>query len=164
MLDSHAFGRKPRYSPLIFSIHTLRVAAQRQQGSTGGRCHEVSPECGEDIYARLAYSGYAPRSGNPSLRSEMSPVFLSNPQETACGRLEDTRFGKRLFLKSGGQLEAAHLSRFAYANIPEAVELLREVADMCWVRGYSCFFVVHRHFPGKACLILRKKYSVSLKP
>jgi len=30
--------------------------------------------------------------------------------------------------------------------------------------GRRPFFLVHRHFPGKACLILRKKYELSLYP
>jgi len=125
----------------VGSIHILRIAARDQVNPSGENFAEVSRERGEEIHERLVSSGHVTQGGDSSLRSRMKPVFLSDSRPTACGRLEDTRLGKRLFLRSGAELKAAHLSKFAYADIAAGAALLRQVAHRCWLQGFAYFFV-----------------------
>ena len=89
------------------------------------------------LRGRLARPGYTATGGESAYRSWMSPLPLVTPDGDACGMLEDTRRGKRLWLESGGELVSAHLSGFAYAT-PEAGAALLAAAV---VRAQGPFFV-----------------------
>lgn len=89
------------------------------------------------VRGRLARAGYTATGGESAHRSWMSPLPLVTPDGDACGMLEDTRRGKRLWLESGGELVSAHLSGFAYAT-PEAGAALLAAAA---VRAQGPFFV-----------------------
>ena len=88
------------------------------------------------VRGRLARGGYTATGGESEHRSWMYPLPLVTRGGDACGLLEDTRRGKRLFLGSGGELVSVHLSGFAYATPEAGAELLAAV-----VRWGSPFFV-----------------------
>lgn len=89
------------------------------------------------VRGRLARAGYTATGGESSHRSWMSPLPLVTPDGDACGVLEDTRRGKRLWLESGGELVSAHLSGFAYATPEAGAELLAAAV----LRAGGPFFV-----------------------
>jgi hypothetical protein len=101
------------------------------------RCGVISTKDFAAVRGRLARGGYTATGGESRHRSWMSPLPLVTPGCDACGMLEDTRRGKRLFLESGGELVSAHLSGFAYAT-PEAGADLLAAAVM---RAEFPFFV-----------------------
>ena len=67
----------------------------------------------------------------------MAPLPLVTPGGDACGMLEDTRRGKRLFLESGGEMVSAHLSGFAYETPEAGADLVAAAV----VRASGPFFV-----------------------
>jgi len=77
-------------------------------------------------YLQLTGGCYASLDGNPAERSETSPLWLLEPDGSACGRLEDTRRAKRLIADDGVEMRSAHLSCFAYQD-PRAGAVLFSV-------------------------------------
>jgi hypothetical protein len=71
----------------------------------------------------------------------MTPVPLLETGGEACGIVEDTRRGKRLWLDNGDELLAAHLSRFAYASIGSGTALVRAALDVSATAGFPALFV-----------------------
>ena len=88
-----------------------------------------------------APQGFSASGANASLRSLMEPLPLAPPSGDACGILEDTRRGKRLFLESGEEMISAHLSRFAYATPRAGAALLRMAAARAGALGMPALFV-----------------------
>jgi hypothetical protein len=52
-------------------------------------------------------------------------VVLIDKEGAACGVLEDTRRGKRLFMECGGEMVSAHVSAFAYRTPAAGARILR---------------------------------------
>ncbi len=123
----------PRFEK-VGGIGILRI-------SPGGpflkRCRVISFKDFAAVRGRLARGGYTATGGESEYRSWMSPLPLVTPGGDACGMLEDTRRGKRLFLESGGELVSAHLSGFAYETPEAGAELLAAAV----VRTGCPFFV-----------------------
>jgi len=65
-------------------------------------------------------------------------LVLSNGM--ACGILEDTRRGKRLYDQSGQEMLSAHLSSFAYATPLDAAEFLKGAAVLATRYGLGALF------------------------
>jgi hypothetical protein len=101
------------------------------------RCQVISMKDFAAVRGRLARAGYTATGGASDHRSWMAPLPLVTPGGEACGMLEDTRRGKRLWLESGGELVSAHLSGFAYATPEAGAELLAAAV----VRAQGPFFV-----------------------
>lgn len=101
------------------------------------RCRVISMKDFAVERGRLARAGYTATGGESEYRSWMSPLPLVTPSGDACGMLEDTRRGKRLWLESGGELVSAHLSGFAYSTPAAGAELLAAAV----VRAQGPFFV-----------------------
>lgn len=89
------------------------------------------------VRGRVAQEGYTATGGESAHRSWRSPLPLVTPDGDACGMLEDTRRGKRLWLESGRELVSAHLSGFAYATAEAGAALLAAAV----VRAEGPFFV-----------------------
>jgi hypothetical protein len=123
----------PRFEK-VGEIVILRVSPG---GSLVRRCRVISMKDFTAIRGRLARRGYTATGGESEHRSWMSPLPLVTPGGDACGLLEDTRRGKRLWLESGGELVSAHLSGFAYATPEAGAELLAAAV----MRADSPFFV-----------------------
>jgi hypothetical protein len=101
------------------------------------RCRVISMKDFTAVRGRLARPGYTATGGESAHRSWRSPLPLVTTDGEACGMLEDTRRGKRLWLESGGELVSAHLSGFAYATPEAGVALLAAAV----VRAEGPFFV-----------------------
>ena len=81
-------------------------------------------EAGLACYRRLSLGRYACPTGEVAERSQITPVWLMNPDGSACGMLEDTRNAKRLITGDGLELLSAHLSCFAYRTVSAGAELI----------------------------------------
>ncbi len=90
------------------------------------------------LHKSLTPRGVSSAGGTPALRSEMPPDHLCTHR--ACGRLEDTRLAKRLLISLKEELRAAHLSHFAFEEIPAAALLLRQAVNRCAKLGISTLF------------------------
>jgi hypothetical protein len=106
-------------------------------GTMATRCRVISRTDFMKVRDRLARPGFVATGGESRHRSWMSPLPLVTPAGDACGLLEDTRRGKRLFLDAGGELISAHLSGFAYATPAAGAHLLAAAL----VRAQGPFFV-----------------------
>ena len=96
--------------------------------------YESDGETLETRYRALSARRFAPLGGGAQWRSSRAPIFLVIPNGCACGVLEDTRQAKRLLLDDGGEMISAHLSKFAYADVPAGVSLLRQALALCGQR------------------------------
>jgi hypothetical protein len=97
---------------------------------------------GRECYLRLSRGRYAHCGGAPVERSQMPPIWLVHPDGSACGRLEDTRRAKRLFVAdSGDEMRSAHLACFAFSRPDAALELLREARCVAAQHGLPALFV-----------------------
>jgi hypothetical protein len=91
-------------------------------------------------YERLAAPGFSAEGGTSLLRSEMTPVGLIDRSGAACGLLEDTLLGKRLFTDTDEELRSAHLSYLAWSDPPAAARLLEAAAREARTRGCPALF------------------------
>jgi hypothetical protein len=94
-----------------------------------------------DCYRRLSAGRYASPGGDPAERSEIAPVWLTHPEGSACGPLEDTRRAKRIIADDGMEMRSAHLSAFAFRDLPAGVELLRDALCRAGALGFPAVFV-----------------------
>jgi len=90
---------------------------------------------------RIFPAGYMAMGAGRSLRSQMAPLHLANADGSACGILEDTRRGKRLFREVGGEIISGHISGFSYANAAAGGRLLREALRRAVGIGIPAVFV-----------------------
>ena len=84
-------------------------------------------------------------NGDPALRSETEPRWLSRPG--ASGRLEDTRPCKRLTADDGGELRSAHLARFAWDDPAAAAAVVAAARHRAAAAGFPAMFVAVPHGP-----------------
>lgn len=123
----------------IGQIVILRLSLRNEPGrkaSSSASLHAV-----ESIHKAISPVGYVPTTGLSECRSLMTPIPCIDPQGRACGVIEDTRKGKRLFLESGEEMLSAHLSRFAYSDPLSGAQLVRQATSICAGIGYPAMFV-----------------------
>lgn len=132
----------PRFERLG-EIAILRIGARRKAEGLV----ELAPEDFGALHSRLAAPGYAATGAVSALRSLMEPLPLATTEGDACGVLEDTRRGKRLFVEDGSEMLSAHLSRFAYASPQAGARLLESAAALAGEQGMEALFVA---VPGRA--------------
>jgi len=84
----------------------------------------TTPEAGIACYRRLSLGRYACPLVEASRRSQITPIWLMNPDGSACGMLEDTRKAKRLISGDGSEMLSAHLSYFGCNTIAAGAKLL----------------------------------------
>lgn len=92
------------------------------------------------IQQSIPRAGYIATGGNSSLRSLMEPQPLATHDRLACGILEDTRRGKRLFVESGDEMLSAHLSGFTYADPQSGAALLHAAVARAATGGIPAVF------------------------
>ena len=92
------------------------------------------------IHDRLTRGQYFPLGGVPAMRSQVQPAYLELADGCACGVLEDTRRGKRLFEDRSDEMLSAHLSSFAYANTADGVRMLRHSLALAKEAGFPGLF------------------------
>jgi hypothetical protein len=96
---------------------------------------------GESCYRALVGGRYAPWGGTPAVRSEIAPMWLVDPDETACGRLEDTRRAKRLIDCNGVEMQSAHLACFAARTPRAGAEIVQAARRQCAMQRIPALFV-----------------------
>lgn len=116
------------------------------------------------LHSSLAAPGYHAMDSVSVLRSEMTPLYLATGEGDACGVLEDTRRGKRLYLEEGPEMLSAHLSRFAYRNPQAGAGLLRGAVELAAERGLPALFVAVPREAGEGILGELADLSVTLAP
>jgi hypothetical protein len=129
--------------PLFHELGKVAVLRLATGDDSAGveRGWETDAARGSDGYAQWSAGRYASPGGFPAERSEIEPLWLMGPHGRACGRLEDTRRAKRLIADDGVEMCSAHLSCFAYQDVPAGVGLL-QVARRCAGRhGFPALFV-----------------------
>jgi hypothetical protein len=92
-------------------------------------------------YECLTAECFATDGGDATLRSGMTPIGLLHRDGNACGMVEDTRLGKRLFRHDGTEMISAHLSSFGYRSAQDAVDLIAAAAGHCGGLEIPAFFV-----------------------
>jgi hypothetical protein len=132
----------PRFSEVARTA-VLRWATSGPTRRPGGDWL-TTEERGRDCYTRLAAGACHCRGGDPSERSEATPVWLMEPGGAACGRLEDTRRAKRLIDDGGAEMRAAHLSCFAYRDLAAGADLLRRALKRAASLDFPHLFVAVR--------------------
>jgi hypothetical protein len=128
----------PQFSPLG-DIVVFKVTAPRGPRPSSG----ANITTGEDVHAvyeSLNASRVSAEACCPSLRSFEAPVPLLAVDGQACGIIDDTRRGKRLWLDTGAELRAAHLSRFSYANVEAGANLVRHAMTIVARQGVPTMF------------------------
>ena len=96
---------------------------------------------GGECYLRLSRGRVRTAAASRRRRSQMPPVWLVHPDGSACGRLEDTRRAKRLFVAdSGDEMRSAHLSCFAFSRPDAGMQLLCEARRLAARRGLPALF------------------------
>jgi len=91
--------------------------------------------------ARLTGEGASVVGGDSRLRSERAAVGFVDASGGACGVVEDTLLGKRLFTSAGEEMRSAHLSRFVWNDGHAAGRLLESVVFRAREWGYPALFV-----------------------
>ena len=94
----------------------------------------------EDNLNRLQLGGLRATAGEPNLRSLIPVERFIHGDGSACGMLEDTRSGKRLYRGSGEEIVSAHLSRFGWTSAAAAADVLKFAAAKSRDRGYPALF------------------------
>lgn len=112
--------------------------------SAGGEVHDQSRIAAasevERLSQRIRGPGVAASPSHSAERSLLSPVGLIAQARAACGVLEDTRRGKRLWLESGEELLSAHLSRWAWTDPQAAAAILKQAVRCGHEHGFPALF------------------------
>ena len=126
----------PRFEKLgdIVVLRLEPVTASRLTGKT------VSPAAFEEVSRGLPRSGYSAPGADRTARSLVEPIHLVTENGDACGIIEDTRKGKRLFVEGGGEMLSGHLSRFAFDSPEAAGRLLRDAVSIARDAGLPALF------------------------
>jgi hypothetical protein len=92
-------------------------------------------------FTELTAGCCASLGGDSSQRSRLAPQGGIVAEGRACGIIEDTRRGKRLFREEGEEIVSAHLGCFAFRDAPSAVTLLRSAAALCRAQQIDGLFI-----------------------
>jgi hypothetical protein len=84
---------------------------------------------------------FLPLGGNPVMRSSLPPVPLLLDDGQACGVIEDTRLGKRLLRDEHREMNAVHLSQFAYQSPSAGAALIGTALAVSREADYPALFV-----------------------
>ncbi|WP_166831881.1 N-acetyltransferase [Thalassoroseus pseudoceratinae] len=138
-------------------IAILRLPASQPPDSPSSRW-VTTPEQAHVCCEKLSADAYVCLDGHPEERSEMSPIWLMEPNGRACGRLEDTCHAKRLITSDGTELRSAHLSGFTYQTPRDGVALLRHAVRCASSHHLTGLFVA---VPGEDAADFRKALAES---
>lgn len=93
-----------------------------------------------DLCRQLRGAGVSAASGLSCERSLMTPLGFIDSTGLACGQLEDTRRGKRLYMESGEELLSAHLSNFTWTDARAGARVLRHALAASLRSGFPALF------------------------
>ena len=94
----------------------------------------------EDLCQQIRGVGVSAARGLSSERSLMTPQGFMHSTDLACGKLEDTRRGKRLHLESDEELLSAHLSNWAWTDAHAGVRVLQQALSTSIQNGFPALF------------------------
>ncbi len=94
----------------------------------------------EELCQHLRRDGITAARGISTERSQMTPMGFIDSTGLACGKLEDTRRGKRLHLESGEELLSAHLSNWAWIDAHAAARVLQQALSASLQNGFPALF------------------------
>lgn len=114
---------------------TPRDALPREDTVRMAPVHEV-----EALYCALHGHGISASRGLSAERSFMTSVGLIDSTGEACGKLEDTRRGKRLYQETGEELMSAHLSNWAWTDGRRGAKVLLHALSISIQRGFTALF------------------------
>lgn len=115
--------------PLFERVAQVAVLrARASPGASVGMSGAV--ESAIDTYQRLSAGSFALPVEDTSVRSVIPATALCHPDGLACGIVEDTRRGKRLYDDNGHEILSAHLSAFAYREASAGAALVREACSV----------------------------------
>ena len=89
----------------------------------------------------IAREAFLPLGGSPATRSSLPPVPLLLADGQACGVVEDTSRGKRLLRDEHREMNAAHLSQFAYSGTAAGAALIGAALAVGREAGSPALFV-----------------------
>jgi GNAT superfamily N-acetyltransferase len=98
-------------------------------------------EKGEQRYRALSRGRFASIEGTPADRSILAPQWLVHPDGLACGRMEDTRAGKKLIHSDGNEMISAHLACAAWQTPGGGAELIHAACRLAAEAGMPLLFV-----------------------
>ena len=109
----------------------------------------------EDLCQHIRGEGFSAACGLSSDRSLMTPLGFIDSTGLACGKLEDTRRGKRLHLESGEELLSAHLSNWAWTDAHAGARILRQALSVSIQNGFPALFaaIPRQWYPQLAPLL-----------
>lgn len=119
---------------VIFQLRTVR-------DPDGSHCFLTTRASGQASHLRLRAGRYTLLDGEPEQRSESSPRWLTLPDGSACGCIEDTLKAKRLFADDGTEIWNAHLSCLAYDSVRSGADLIRAALRSAGQLGFASLFV-----------------------
>lgn len=126
----------PRFEKLG-DIVVLRLESDGANCSSG---KVVSPPAFEEVFRTFPRTGYAASGAARSARSVIEPLHLVARNGDACGIIEDTRKGKRLFVEGGDEMLSGHLSCLAFGSPQAAARLLRDAVLLARDAGLPALF------------------------
>ncbi len=94
----------------------------------------------ENLCQQIRGEGVSAACGLSSERSLMTPLGFIDSTGLACGKLEDTRRGKRLHLESGEELLSAHLSTWAWTDARAGARVLQQALAVTLRNGFPALF------------------------
>jgi len=153
----------PAFS-VVAKVVVLRLAWTEAPPDGGPYEHDAT--VAEGYYRALCGGRFWSPGGAPGERSELTPVWFLDPSGAACGRLEDTRRGKRLLVSDGAELVSAHLACFAFRDLEAGVGLLRAAARRASDLGYPALFaaVPEREAEAVSATLRGSSYEITEAP
>jgi len=119
----------------------FRIIVAGEGGEPDAPRYQTDSKTCLDCYRRLSLGRFACPTGGREPRSEMPPVWLMRPDESACGMVEDTRKAKRLIAGEGSEMLSAHLSCFAYRTAGAGADLIKVALRHASAAGLPALFV-----------------------
>jgi hypothetical protein len=126
--------------PRFEKIGDIAVLRLESLATSCPACKVVSQDVFEEVARGLPRSGYSALGADRFARSVVEPIHLVTENGDACGIIEDTRKGKRLFAEGGDEMLSGHLSRFSFATPAAAGRLLRDAASLARGVGLPALF------------------------
>ncbi len=128
----------PPFEPLG-QIMIIRVSSRETLPVDRNVRNSTASEA-EDLCQRIRSVGISAAHGLSSERSLMTPLGFMHSTDLACGKLEDTRRGKRLHLESGEELLSAHLSNWTWTDARAGVDILQQALAASIQKGFPALF------------------------
>jgi hypothetical protein len=150
----------PRFEKLG-DIVILRLESHAAENPS---CRIVTSEAFDAVSLDLPRTGYSALTVDRSSRSVIEPMHVVAGNGNACGIIEDTRKGKRLFMEDDSEMISGHLSRISFASTGAAVSLLSDAVSVAREAGLPALFAAIPASKADAILPELRSLHVSVAP